>query len=126
MEGPERRRESAHVLRSAPVAKIEVLGDDRNALEDSAHASDDDELNAGLRQGLEDLLDEVLHPSEPSSRRAARTRACEAVRSASAAASFRCIRSGEWLRGERGTCEFVAHDEHDESAGTVQTHRASR
>src|ERR1017187_6635452 len=36
------------------------------------------------------------------------------------------IRSGEWLRGERGTCEFVAHDEHDESAGTVQTHRASR
>ena len=39
---------------------------------------------------------------------------------------FRRIRSGEWLRGERGTCEFVAHDEHDESAGTVQTHRASR
>jgi hypothetical protein len=72
----------------APAAKIEVLGDDGDALEDSAHASDDDELNVRLCQGLEDLLDEVLHPSEPSARKAARTRACEAVRSALAAAPF--------------------------------------
>ena len=36
------------------------------------------------------------------------------------------IRSGEGLRGERGTCEFVAHDEHDESAEILQTHRAPR